>query len=748
MKMIGLPLACGFYALFLASTAAAQQWRGLGPEGGDMVKVLADPAVAGRAYAVGSYGMSRTDDAGRNWLTVGAGLSQYGMGIPWAFAADGQVPGRLFFLDYSGRLMRSDDAALNWAPTGYSVPLTALGLGSYYPTRYTLTVVPGAGGGVLLTLTNGYIYKSTDLGVSFQSLSTQLPAGRAVRSLAVDPTNPQHLLAALGSVQPGTPNGVTLLRSSDGGANWTAVAGMPVVGEGVSVAFHGQQRVTAALNGQLYVSTDNGQSWQQRQIFTGEAVVAAAPTGPQRLILKDDLVCLSSSNDFVTSQTCNDGWPADGTRFSDLAAVRDGSGYRLLAAVSGHGALAYVPASNRWESGNHGLYGTPVRGLALQPGSAQRLFAGSGPPIARAEANQLFASSDGGQSWDGRLYGLARYLRNIVIDPTAASAPGTTVMYAAGSPLRISGQPTSSGVYKSSDGGVAWVALNNGFPPGSNGGVNVSLVRQVTLDPRSCAAPPTQGPCRQGPLNTVYAVTGGTSAGFTVYKSTQGGNAWQPASGGLPVQVEHAEGIDLPQPIDLEIDPLNGDLYLGSFAEGYDNDGYPRVPNMINGVFYSSDGGANWQHRVNGLPLMPGSAVTTQNVFAVAVHPRRAGQLWISTTPPSGGSRIYRSSDSGANWTPIGAQMTDCDVRDLQIDSAAPDVIYAAGVALGASAGCVYRSEDAGLTWNALHTGLPVAAVYDLRQDLSDRRRIVLGTNRGVWEGLLPSDKIFIDTAQ
>jgi hypothetical protein len=308
--------------------------------------------------------------------------------------------------------------------------------------------------------------------------------------------------------------------------------------------------------------------------------------------------------------------------------------------------------------------------------------------------------------------------------------------------------PYNSGVYRSSDGGVAWTALNDGFPPhtGSSGGVQSSTVRKVMLDPRSCAAPPAQGPCAQGPLNTVYLVTVGPDR--RIYKSTQGGAAWQRSDTGLPDAIEDAQGYENVQFVDLEIDPLNGDLYVAGVVDSFNNDGSTRVPGIFSGVFHSSDGGASWQHRSSGLPRVTGSATTSQDVMALAVHPRQAGTLWASAAPPSGSARIYRSSDGGASWSPAGAALDGCAVLDLQVDTAAPDVIYAAGQGVGGGEGCVFRSENGGASWTALHAGLPLGAVYDLRQDPDDRRRLVIATQRGVWEGRLPGDRIFTDIGQ
>lgn len=748
MKITGLPLACGLCVFFASAFAVAQEWRGLGPTGAEVTRVMADPLVPGRVYAISNSGISRSSDAGRSWTPVGAGQTAGVFHSFPGFAADSQIVDRLYFFNDEGRMLRSDNGGLDWTATGYQwLDYNQPGLSR---TWITLTAVPGAAGTLILTLPDGRFLKSTNAGASFDFLSMWTFWRRPVASLTIDPANPQHMLVG---VVAGTSDeyGSALWRSIDGGVRWAPVeAGIPWPGGSLFVTFLGGQRVTAVVNGGLYFSADNGQSWQLRRTVDYQSIVVSAPVEPPRLILKDGRSCFTSIDNFITAQPCGEELPA-GLSFQGLTAVRDGAqDYRLVAAIGYQGTLALSPAAGRWESSNRGLQDFPVRGLALQPGDSQRLFTGIPETDYQMHTPRLLVSSDGGQNWDSRIRGLARYVRDMEIDPTTAAQPGTTVIYAAGGSHTSSGFPYNSGIYKSSDGGATWAALDNGFPPNtaSNGGVRVIATRRVKLDPRSCAAPPVQGPCRQGPLNTIYALTVGTPIGATVFKSTQAGNLWQPASSGLPAVIDDAPGYEEMQPADLEIDPLNGELFLGLVGNYFNDDLSPRVPVIRSGVFHSSDGGASWQQRSSGLPLVAGSATTTEDVLALAIHPRRSGMLWAVTGMFGNASRIYRSSDGGISWTSAGDALTGCNVRDLQIDSAAPDVLYAAGFGLDGRTACVLRSEDGGSNWTTLSAGLPAERVHDLRQDQTDRRRIVLATDRGIWEAVTPSDKLFTDTAQ
>jgi len=108
--------------------------------------------------------------------------------------------------------------------------------------------------------------------------------------------------------------------------------------------------------------------------------------------------------------------------------------------------------------------------------------------------------------------------------------------------------------------------------------------------------------------------------------------------------------------------------------------------------------------------------------------------------------QIFKSTDKALSWSPAGQPLTGCHVFALDVDSAAPDVIYATGYAIDQHPGCVWRSENGGASSTALDVDLPVRRVHRLRQHPDDRRRLLLTSDRGVWEALMPSDRIFDDT--
>jgi xyloglucan-specific exo-beta-1,4-glucanase len=88
--------------------------------------------------------------------------------------------------------------------------------------------------------------------------------------------------------------------------------------------------------------------------------------------------------------------------------------------------------------------GTMVRTVAVSPANRQRVLAG-------AEGWGMYASSDGGDTWQASYAGLEpnSSLDDIVFDPTNAQ-----VVYC--SDFR-------SGVYRSTDSGATWTKINQGL---------------------------------------------------------------------------------------------------------------------------------------------------------------------------------------------------------------------------------------------------------------------------------------------
>lgn len=720
-------------AALLAGSAVAQSWQPIGADGGLVSNVVSARDDGGRVYAVAENGLHISEDAGRNWRAPHSGVTP--ALVSRSLVVSPLQPSRLFALGPSAQVLRSDDSGENWTPTGYSGPLS---------NEQAMLMI----GDTLLLSGYGGVMRSTDLGTSF-ALVQGWPADTGMSTLAERPGHPGEAIAGVYLGSSGTAE--TLYRTVDGGASWTPVMRDDSGGHVASIEYFGSDTLVALVDGRLLRSNDNGATWATPQLLLGYGSSMARVSATQ-LIVINQTQCLRSDDLFVTQHDCSSGLNT-GFLTANLTAVNDGAAVRVLATTRGAGVQALDPQTVSWSASNRRLQADVNRGLALV-GDSGPMFTGQ----FRSDngASPLLRSADDGVSWTRHLgppyeNGAAALIRSIAVDPTTIDS-GFATVYASGRGRRMPANLTTGGIYKSTDGGVSWLPLNSGLPamPGTSAsGVSIGTVRKVIPDPRSCDAPPAAGPCTQGPLRRVFAISDGFASGvydgrWRVVRSDEAGANWTSIGLGLPEQIFDDIGYESVTPIDLEFDPDGAAIYLSVYVDFYNDDNSPRSPVIASGVYRSSDRGASWTPISNGLPLVNGSATTTRSVFALAVHPRRSGVLWASTVETGQASRLYRSDDAGANWTAL-AVVPDCDVRELQVAPEAPQVLLAAGAAVDSGRGCLLRSEDGGASWTALHGELPGNVVYDVRRDPGDARRLVVAGQRGVWAALAPADRIFTD---
>ncbi len=280
----------------------------------------------------------------------------------------------------------------------------------------------------------------------------------------------------------------------------------------------------------------------------------------------------------------------------------------------------------------------------------------------------------------------------IVIDPS-----NPNVMYTGSSTL---------GVYKTTDGGVTWTAVNTGLS-------NIAVISMAIS---------TSNP------QVVYAGTNpGTNDG--VYKTTDGGGNWTRLVTGIQ---ETARGIQA-----IVVDPTNSDVaYIAVF------DGLTDSPV---GLYKTTDGGNNWNPSVNGIGSI-------KNFLALAIDPINPNNVYVGTsftvTTQLGPSTIYKSTDAGGSWVEINNGLptdpTDINpVRTLSVSSADPNVIIAGFFMNSADLlGGIYVSTDGGASWTRKWDGAPQIQGLLLRSSAikpGSTQEFYVGldistvTNIGVW---------------
>ncbi|HBL25800.1 MAG TPA: hypothetical protein DD490_03090 [Acidobacteria bacterium] len=313
---------------------------------------------------------------------------------------------------------------------------------------------------------------------------------------------------------------------------------------------------------------------------------------------------------------------------------------------------------------------TPV---GPEGGTATSLVIDPATRILYAAANgSVFASSDGGTTWERRNRGLQDDVRRLA----AASTP-TPALYAAS--LRE--------VYRSADGGASWTSthvenlllggldalavdpsdsatilvgsLSRGeILRSTDGGANWSRVSQNL----ACGGIHS---LQKGPEAATWYAGCASGQPTPFLKSTDAGATWTPAGSPLPQGGSHLQVVPDPG--------LGGVLYASAVLR------WITRPEWA--VYKTTDAGATWTFLTESSgPLVAGPA----------------GQLFAGT---------LRSTDNGASWQPLGLPAAP---GALAFDPAEP-ATYFAGLPAG-----IYRTTDDAATWSLHSRGLFATQVATL----------------------------------
>jgi len=219
-------------------------------------------------------------------------------------------------------------------------------------------------------------------------------------------------------------------------------------------------------------------------------------------------------------------------------------------------SLSRHPTRSRWHPGAGGLC---LHSIAVDPGNAQRMFAG-------ISAVGVFRTTDGGKSWDTANRGTrADFLP--VKKPEFGQCVHKLLMPPGDSSLLY--QQNHCGVYRSADSGESWTEISRGLP--SDFGF------PLAIHPREA--------------KTVYVLplTGAEfrcvpEGKLRVYRSRNGGKSWRALVGGLP-QAQVFVSVMREGMATDRCDPAG--VYFGT------NTGK---------IFVSRDEGDNWETLADNLP--------------------------------------------------------------------------------------------------------------------------------------------------
>jgi hypothetical protein len=255
------------------------------------------------------------------------------------------------------------------------------------------------------------------------------------------------------------------------------------------------------------------------------------------------------------------------------------------------------------------------------------------------------------------------------------------------------------GVFKSADGGATWVAKNDGIVQLGLFTKNYPPISKIMISPSNPSV------IYLGTLVDNPLFEGGVG---DIYRSTDGGESWQRASGPanlLGVHELHGSVFD------FDVHPLNPDIvYAGVSGQGIMKtiDGGNHWTEVFSGVTHQ--GAVDYFHIVRIHPSMPETVFFSGfTYYAADVLPVPTRQFDTTGTPGLIPFPLRKSTDAGATWNNTGTPSSMALHSDLQFEPASglmylSTIAYQTPVFIYIKNRGIFKSADTGASWQSINS--------------------------------------------
>ena len=467
--------------------------------------------------------------------------------------------------------------------------------------------------------TNGGIFKSTDGGKTWKQLSKGLPDDIVQANLAVAPSAPRILFAAVA-----TPKTVKLYRSDDAGENWslatedTRPAGRIGGGDLPVVRFDPQDpKVVYSASVVCWRSTDGGKTWDGWRGAPGGddyQNIWINPGNPQIILLASDQGTIITVNGGATWSS----WYNQSTA--------------QLYHVSADNAFPYRLYSGQQESGSVGI--------ASRGPNGEITFRDWHPVGAEEYGYVTAAPHDPDIVYGGKL---TRYDRRTHQGQNILPKPFRSDEF-----RMVRTEPV---IFSPTNPSLLFFATNTLWQTTAGGRnwqeISPDLSRKTFEVPASVGKfrdQPTAQPRQRGVIYTVAPspldgnrIWAGTDDGL-IHLTTDAGRNWTDVT---PPQIGPWWKISL-------MDASHFDA-----KSAYAAVNTIRLDDLHPHIYRTHDNGKTWQEIVRGIP-------SDENVNVVREDPQRRGLLFAGTE-----RGVYVSFDDGDNWQSLRLNLPATSVRDL-----------------------------------------------------------------------------------
>jgi photosystem II stability/assembly factor-like uncharacterized protein len=659
----------------------------------------------------------------------------------------------------------------NWAPLG---PTTSTGGYAGIGRINCIAFDPGNSSVIYIGSAGGGVWKTTNGGTSWTAL-TDFVGSLGASDILVDPANPNTLYLATGDGDGRDSPSIGVLKSTDGGASWSAT-GLNWVRSDLRYIrrlVKNGSRILAATSVGVYYSDDAGASWTISSLtancfdleqMPGSAgtFYATAVTGTTGEIYRstDNGATWSSVRSLTgTNRIAIAVSPANANFVCAVFSKSSDSGFNGFHASTDGGTSwtirATTPNLLGWnatgnDAGGQGWYDLC---LVVDPTNANTIYLGG---------VNTWKSTNGGTSWTiNTMWTTSSSAPTVHADKHALVFQNNTTLF----------QGNDGGIYRTTNGGTSWTDLTNSMAISQLyrlgvaqtnssiiGGLqdNGTKLRSSTGvwtdeiggDGMDCAINPSNASFMYGEL--YYG---------EVYRSSNAGASWsliQPSTteqGGWITPYVLAPSA----PSTMYIGYKN--IWKSTTATssrvrwtkmGTNSSTGPSIraiavaPNDANVVYYSFDadmatpgqlrkstnGGSSWTTLTN--PTNVG------RIGSIAIDNTNSNNVWVTVSGYNAGQKVFRSTNGGTSWTNVSGTLPNIPSNCVIYSNGSNGGLY-----LGMDVGVYYRDNTMS-DWVLFNAQLPNVEIADLEIQYSLGKLRAATYGRGVWESDLYGTTPFI----
>ncbi len=574
-------------------------------------------------------------------------------------------------------MFKSINGGLSWSLSGLST----------VSRLYRLLINPD-NPNILLVSSNSGIYRTTDAGTSWTSVSSEAN----IRDMEFMPGNSNTIYASKMS------SNVILFKSNDGGASFSNTA----VGAGLPVSSNGRAMIAVTNNDPNYLymvigdPSNNGFKGLYRSTNAGVSF-ATQSTTPNLL------------------GWSNTGGDVGGQQWYDLAIAASPTNKDLVV-VGGVNVWRSQDGGTNWQIAGHWTgSGAPyihadihdlnfdANGVTVYSGCDGGIFKKDDITTANPWTDlsngmaiaQMYKMGQSTQSQNKVLTGWQDNGTNLWVGPNTWTRPiggdGMECLIDFSTDTYQYGELYYGAIRRSSNGGASFSTIVNSGGTAGTVNENGDWVTPYVINPKN----PT----------TLYV--GKTR----IYKTMDRGATWM----AHPLIGSSTSNIDA-----IAIAPSDTNVIYASKSGQ---------------LWRSIDDGINYVEITSGLPGL--------FINYIAVDKSNANKVFVALSSTSAGNKIFQSTNGGSSWVNISTGLPNLSANCIVLDTtSSANAMY-----VGMDAGVFYK-DDNSTTWSNFNNNLPNVEITELEIQYAAQKIRGSSYGRGLWESNLESGSTsFLNTA-